>query len=227
MIKGPFQNCRDNDRFSREAHILSHLVCDGIVGLRHCFRQEKKCWIVLDYLPGHNLKDLQNKSLLSVDKAGWIIGRLGRLLEFCHQRGWAHCDICPENIQSHGSRIWLLDFGASLSLGQAYPWRRQVRPVWSSPALLDGKGRVSPADDTYSLTLLACQLLTGQHPAKRFTADTSDAVPTHHAAANSRWARKLQRPGRLSRRQWKFLQDALEHPAGLSAQDLSVQALGW
>ena len=141
------------------------------------------------------------------------MARLSKILEQCHNRGWAHCDVCPGNILVKGSQLCLLDFGAALALGQRFPLRRQVRPVWSSPSLLTGKGRVSPTDDVYSLLLLSCYLLSGQ------------TAPVRKDFSRS--ARALDRPNRLSRRQWHFLQQALECPERVTIQDLAIQALGW
>ncbi|WP_281647497.1 hypothetical protein [Parendozoicomonas sp. Alg238-R29] len=215
IVKGPFLPCADENRFQREADILQQLPLQGVAGLRQCFRERRRCWLVFDRIPGATISDCGFGNLFP-ERAGWLIAKLSRILSMCHQRGWAHCDICPANVQLHGSKVWLLDFGASLALGKRYPWQRQVRPAWSSPSLLEGKGRVSPTDDVYSLLLLSGLLLTGQQP-----------FPGPSRTDFSRWSRRLDRPGRLSRRQWHFLQRSLEHPNNLTAQDLAVQALGW
>ena len=214
IIKGPFSPCDDGGRqFAHEAEVLSALAMREVVGLRQCFRDRRRCWLKLDWLPGTNL----GRQPSCPARAGWMIARLARILRACHSRGWIHGDICPGNVQVDGQRVWLLDFGAALALGQHYPWRRQVRPEWSSPALLAGEGRVSERDDAYSLMLLACLLLIGQQPPS----------PSPGSAEFRHWARKLHRPSRLSRRQWSFFRRLLEKPDEVKIQDLAIQAVGW
>lgn len=217
VVKGPFVPETIDKQFEHEADVLQRLAIQQVVGLRQCFRERKRCWLVFDRLPGCTLSyDVMScKTTTHHQRVGWLVVRLARTLALCHDRGWIHCDICPANVLVNGSQFWLLDFGAALALGQRYPQRRQVRPIWSSPALLAGEGRVSPADDVYSLLLLACYLLTG--------------LPHRELQRKDfyRSARPVITSRCLSRRQWHFLQQGLEHPGSVTLPDLAVQALGW
>ncbi len=220
IIKGPFSSSPFEQRFSHEARVLSELSVTGVVGLRQCLRLSGRCWLVLEHLPGQSLERELDHGVVSYgavkpDRAGSLIARIARIVHLCHRQGWVHCDICPANIQIQGSQVWLLDFGAALAKGGLYPWCRQVRPGWSSPALKAGQGLVSEADDVYSLLWLAVVLLSHQRP-----------LSLSECACRRNY-RQLQRPRYLSRRQWQFLRRGLEHPGQIAVQDLADQALGW
>ncbi|MCL6271095.1 protein kinase [Sansalvadorimonas sp. 2012CJ34-2] len=207
VMKGPFSPSPLEERFAHESKVLSQLNIEGVVGLRNCLRAPRRCWLIMDRLPGNSL----DKVSIAPERAGWLIARIARLLALCHQKSWVHGDICPGNIQVNGRKVWLLDFGAALPLGKRYPVKRQMRPVWSSPTLINGSGKVSTGDDVYSLMLLGCSLLSGSRR----------ACPKVHSGC--RW----QRPGRLSRRQWRFISQGLERPETIHIHDLVTQALGW
>ncbi|HCF4203290.1 TPA: serine/threonine protein kinase [Pseudomonas aeruginosa] len=79
----------------------------------------KNHYIVMEYLPGENLKDCLDK--VPMDKVPYLIAQLASAAKFLEERSLVHRDIKPENIVvlDDYSRLVLLDFGVIRLVGRA------------------------------------------------------------------------------------------------------------
>ncbi len=96
-------------RFEREAQLLAQLNHQNI-GAIHGFeqdRQEGLSYLVLEYVPGENLR-----GPVAIEEIDAIVRQLIDALEEAHECGIVHRDLKPANIKiTPGGKIKVLDFG--------------------------------------------------------------------------------------------------------------------
>ena len=150
---------------------------------------------LLDGLPLSKVLGERNGTPLDRAHALAIVRDIASALAYAHSRGVVHGDLNPRNVFiTHDGEIRLLAFGPAASgVSEAV-----VGQHYASVQVLQGE--VPEArDDTFSLSCLAYELLTGQHP-------------FHHGTALSARALRLSvpRPAGLTRRTWQMLRAGLQ-----------------
>jgi hypothetical protein len=134
-----------------------------------------------------------------------VIRDVGAAIAHAHSRGVVHGDINPQNIfiTARGD-LRVLDFGASnrLVADPAAPDNeikptRFATPGYASCQVLEGT-RPDARDDVFALACVAYRLLCGEHPFSE-----GSAVDARAAGSSAR------KPVKLSRRQWRVLQEGL------------------
>src|ERR1700757_3462258 len=84
------------DRFSREAKMVAGLSHHNIVAVIDRGDNEGSPYIVFEYIPGENLKQLIGRTgPLDVGRALELGIEIARGLEFAHQKGFVHRDVKP------------------------------------------------------------------------------------------------------------------------------------
>lgn len=98
-------------RFLREARVLSKLEHPNICRIYDLIEEGGNNYLVLELIPGTNLRDYSSKSLSGHTKLK-IIREISGVLAAAHGKGVVHRDLKPENIMitPEGS-VKLLDFG--------------------------------------------------------------------------------------------------------------------
>lgn len=107
-----FEN-KMNASFQAECEALMNLDYPNIIKIYDTFSSKKFHYIILEYCPLGSLKDYS--SPLSIQQFRDISLTILKTIKYCHDKGFAHCDIKPSNflIDIHG-KIKLADFGLSL-----------------------------------------------------------------------------------------------------------------
>lgn len=103
------------ERFEREATLLKELKSDHIVGLNDYFIEEKRCYLVLEYVKGQSLRQLiESTGALASDRVLDLARQMADMLEFLHGRQIIHRDFTPDNLilQENGS-LKLIDFNVA------------------------------------------------------------------------------------------------------------------
>ena len=109
-------------RFFREASAYDSFGVDGIPRLmesnsHHHGNASMVPYIVTEFVEGPTLRTWRDsQSIISIETAITITGRLLDILDACHAKGCVHRDVKPDNIILEGgdpARVWLLDFGIS------------------------------------------------------------------------------------------------------------------
>jgi serine/threonine protein kinase len=133
------------------------------------FHQDWPC-LVMEYVPGSNLKQYNERRRLAPRRAAALVAQLARVLEYAHGRGVIHQDIKPQNIliEEEGERPRLIDFGLS-RLRDAWMDDREGpsggTPAYMAPEQALGEWeRVGPASDVFALGGVLYFLLTGHAP---------------------------------------------------------------
>ncbi len=216
LMKGPFTTEQQSLQpyILNEARMLLRLKgIEGIPKLEGLVRAEGRTWLLQQWLKGICPIMSAGKG---IQAAARTVAQLAPILAACHGRGVCHCDLHPANLGYSDGRLWLFDFGAALSAGTLYPYRRQLSYGFASPALLKGEGKVSFADDNFSLLILAWAIWTGSHPFNgRVPADTTVAVEL------------LNRPDGMNRRDFNWFKSNLAHPESVSLGDIFIRAKSW
>lgn len=168
------------DRFMREARALARLqhprivtVYDfGVAGMLH--------YLLMEYVDGPNLRDVQRHARLASAQALKIVSEICEALQFAHDKGVVHRDIKPENVlldrQGH---VKITDFGIAKMFGPDVETVMLTggdvvgTPHYMAPEQIEHPGDVDHRADIYSLGVVFYELLTGELPLGKFGAPSS------------------------------------------------------
>jgi len=108
---------------AREAQILSQLNHTSIARLLdQGIFDEKRNFLVLEWIDGKNLRDHCDKNDLNLAQVSRLFLQLCQAVSHCHAREILHLDLKPENVLIEGAgmetRAKLIDFGAALTFRQ-------------------------------------------------------------------------------------------------------------
>ena len=163
------QNLDFRERFRQEALAAANLSHPNIVTVHDFGYDEGKLFIVMEYIPGTDLKTiLKKKGAMGLDEAIPLIVQACAGIGYAHRAGLIHCDVKPHNmLVTPDSRLKVTDFGIARALSTIHP-EEQHEVVWGSPQYFSpevaGGGAPSPASDVYSLGVILYEMLTGQLP---------------------------------------------------------------
>lgn len=169
------------ERFRREARAAASLSQPNIVGIYDVGQEDGIDYIVMEYIPGENLKDIIRKEApLSIDRALDITKQISAALHHAHQRNIVHRDIKPHNILiTPDGQVKVTDFGIARAISASSFTQAGVvvgSVQYSSPEQAKG-GVVGPQSDLYSLGCVLYEMLTGVVP---FQGDTSVSIALKH-----------------------------------------------
>jgi serine/threonine-protein kinase len=181
------------DQFHREARAAANLSHPNIVTVYDFGLQEDRLYIVMEYVPGTDLK-----AILRRDGRFEMNDAITLMLQACdgighaHRSGLVHCDIKPQNLLvTQDQRLKVVDFGIARALATVSPDEKYA-VVWGSPKYFSpeqARGSApSPASDVYSLGVVFFEMLTGQLP---FLADSSEELARQHRELPPPSLRKL------------------------------------
>ena len=169
------------ERFRREARSAASLSHPNVVNIYDVGQENGTDYIVMEYIPGDNLKNLIKKEApFSARRALDICRQIAEALNHAHQRNIIHRDIKPHNIlvMSDG-QIKVTDFGIARAISaSSFTQAGMVIGTvqYASPEQSRG-GEVGPQSDIYSLGCVLYELLTGRVP---FKGDTPVAIAMQH-----------------------------------------------
>ncbi len=164
------------ERFNREARALARLNHPNIVAVHDFGRAGTLHYLVMEYVDGGNLRQIESAGRLTPDQALAIVPQICEALQFAHNEGIVHRDIKPENILlDKKGRVKITDFGIAKILGlvtEAAPLTgaRDVvgTPHYMAPEQIEKPQSVDHRADIYSLGVVFYEMLTGELPLGRF-----------------------------------------------------------
>jgi len=170
LLRRRFANDPDfRDRFRQEARAAANLSHPNIVTVHDFVLDAKQLYIVMEYVPGQDLKAKQKeKGRFSIKESIFLISQACSGIGYAHRAGLVHCDVKPQNmLVTPDHRLKVVDFGIARALATITPDER-VDIVWGSPLYFSpeqaaGKAP-SPASDVYSLGIVLYEMLTGRLP---------------------------------------------------------------
>src|SRR5215210_2234610 len=119
------------ERFRREARMVASLSHQNIVAVIDRGEHDGRQFIVFEYVPGENLKQLVERTgPLPVDRALELGIQIARGLSFAHAAGLVHRDVKPQNVLLNGDgQAKVTDFGIARSLDVSHEGMTQTGTV--------------------------------------------------------------------------------------------------
>ncbi|MBK8618530.1 MAG: serine/threonine protein kinase [Anaerolineales bacterium] len=171
--------------FRMEARAAANLSHPNIVTVHDFGFADNLLFIVMEFIPGKDLKQLiRERGRFTVEAGIPLIIQACAGLGYAHRAGLVHCDVKPHNmLVSPDGRLKVTDFGIARALATiAIGERNDI--VWGSPLYFapeQAQGEApSPASDVYSIGVVMYELLCGTPP---FTASTADELARLHISA--------------------------------------------
>lgn len=186
-------NMEFRNRFRQEARAVANLSHPNIVTIHDFGLHENRLYIVMEYVPGTDLKAIMNRyGKIGIDDGIRLIIQACEGIGYAHQSGIVHCDIKPQNLLvTPEKKVRVVDFGIARALATISP-DEKTDVVWGSPKYFSPEQASGnpplPASDVYSLGVVLYETLTGQVP---FHADTPVEMARLHRDVPPPSPRKL------------------------------------
>ncbi len=168
-------------RFHREAQSAANLTHPNIVAVYDFGQDQGRPYIVMEYVPGQDLRTLlEQNGVLSVRQAVEIGAQVCAGVGYAHRSGLVHGDLKPGNVLVRPDRqAKVADFGLARALGES-AMDEEGELVWGTPAYFAPEqatgGTLVPATDVYAIGVILYEGLTGQLP---FSGDDADVARKH------------------------------------------------
>ena len=168
-------------RFRREAHAAAKLNHPNIVQIYDTGVDDGRYYIVMEYLPELNLKEIIKRyAPLPLDRVVEFGTACCEALSHAHRQGLVHRDVKPANVLfTDDGRAKLSDFGIAAAAGEAGLTDDGMvlgSAHYISPEQAQG-APAGPLSDIYSLGVTLYEALTGRLP---FGGDTAADIAAQH-----------------------------------------------
>ena len=163
------------ERFKREAQAAASLRSAHVVQVLDYGVHEDTPFLVMELLQGQSLADcIEREKRLTPERTLTVITQVARAIGRAHAAGIVHRDLKPDNIflirEDDQELAKVLDFGIAKTTGPRFggmETRTGVTmgtPYYMSPEQVEGKKALDHRSDLWSLTVIACECLTGVRP---------------------------------------------------------------
>jgi sigma-B regulation protein RsbU (phosphoserine phosphatase) len=165
------------ERFLREAKILTWLDHPGIVTIYDVGHENGTAYIAMEFLKGVELsRHIEPATLLPLAKTLDIIARVAEALDYAHEQGVIHRDVKPGNFMydADSDVVKITDFGISKQEDFSKTRVGVIlgSPFYMSPEQVFATG-VTGRSDIFSLGTSLYQMVCGAYP---FIGDAGPAV---------------------------------------------------
>jgi serine/threonine protein kinase len=163
-------------KFKHEIEALTRIDHPGVIGVLDTGSMPDGVpFIVMQYVEGVSLRSVMKLTPegMGFEHAADIIHQIGHALTAAHEKGIVHRDLKPENIMIRGlsggdEQVKIIDFGiAKVKDSQLAPSTVIIATAgtiaYMAPEQLNARP-VSGSADTYSLSAIAYEMLTGRRP---------------------------------------------------------------
>ncbi|MGD2245402.1 MAG: protein kinase [Candidatus Aminicenantes bacterium] len=169
------------ERFQNELKYARKVSHKNVCRMYHLSKDNDSHYIVMEYVPGENLKSMiRMTKQLSVNSAVNIARQVCEGLAEAHRLGVVHRDLKPSNIMiDREGTARIMDFGIARSLetdGLTGPGLMVGTPEYMSPEQAEGK-RADQRSDIYSLGIILFEMVAGKVP---FEGKTPISVALKH-----------------------------------------------
>jgi len=106
------------ERFQREARLIARLEHPHLLPVYDFDGEHDPPYIVMRYLEGGTLKQVQQKGRIPRDELLYILRQLAGALDYAHRQGVVHRDLKPSNVMiDREGNAFLTDFGIARAVG--------------------------------------------------------------------------------------------------------------
>ncbi len=167
-------------RFQKEAAVLSSMSHAGIVGIIDGGNVGGRPYLVMEYVPGTNLRYLLKNVRVPMDKLIGYLVQILAALHYAHGKGVVHRDVKPENVVIGKDQIVkLADFGVAgltknalgpdgAPMGMTGTSTALGTAAYAAPEQLKDARTAGPQADLYSVGVMLYEILTGELPMGAF-----------------------------------------------------------
>jgi TolB-like protein len=172
------------DRFPREIQIVAQLSHPHILPLHDSGEMGGFLFYVMPFVEGESLRErLTREGRLPVRDAVRILREVTDALAYAHEHGIVHRDIKPDNVMLSGRHALVTDFGVAKAVSAAGGEKLTTvgmalgTPAYMSPEQAMGETDLDHRSDIYALGAMAYEMLTGEPP---FDRPTAQAILSAH-----------------------------------------------
>jgi serine/threonine protein kinase/tetratricopeptide (TPR) repeat protein len=157
------------ERFQREARLIARLEHPHLLPVYDFDSDHDPPYIVMRYLEGGTLKQVQQQGQVPRDELLYILRQLAGALDYAHRQGIVHRDLKPSNVMiDREGNAFLTDFGIARAAGVEKDLTGTGlmigTPGYMAPEQARADGMADKAADIYSLGVIAFEVLTGSPP---------------------------------------------------------------
>jgi serine/threonine protein kinase/beta-lactam-binding protein with PASTA domain len=158
------------ERFVREARASARLTHENIVGVYDQGEDQGTVYLVMEYVPGHTLRDLiRAQAPMSPARALVLIEPVLAALAAAHRAGLIHRDVKPENVLiADDGRIKVADFGLAKAVSTDTQHTATAGVLIGTVSYLAPElvvnGSADARADVYAAGVLLYEMLTGRKP---------------------------------------------------------------
>lgn len=168
------------ERFRREAQAVAQLSHPNIVSIFDWGSVAGTYYMVMEYVPGENLKERLRRGAVPESDALDIAAQTAAALSIAHQHGIIHRDIKPQNILlAPSGLVKVVDFGIAYTPGVTQLTRTNA-VAGTAHYLSPEQAQSKPLDqrtDIYSLGVVLFEMVTGREP---FQGGSLVEIAMHH-----------------------------------------------
>jgi len=166
------------ERFHQEVEVAARLQHPHILPLHDSGEADGFLYYVMPYVEGMTLRTrLRKERELPVGEAVRILRDVADAMVEAHARGVIHRDLKPENIMLTGRHAVVADFGVAKAVSEATGKQRLTTagvamgtPTYMAPEQATADPLTDHRADIYALGVVAYEMLTGEPPFVRTTA---------------------------------------------------------
>jgi tRNA A-37 threonylcarbamoyl transferase component Bud32 len=160
------RRAKAEEMLKKEFDILMRLSHPQIVKAWKSFKEKEKTYLVLDYIPGENLRQIisQKEPASQKQVLDWA-KQLAEIMVYLHSLNppLIHRDISPDNIVlGANEKLILIDFGAANEFLEQATGTLIGKQAYIPPEQF--KGRATTTSDIYAFGATLYFLITGQDP---------------------------------------------------------------
>jgi TolB-like protein/tRNA A-37 threonylcarbamoyl transferase component Bud32 len=177
VLRSELASAMGGDRFPREIQIVAQLTHPHILPLHDSGEVDGMLYYVMPFVDGESLRQkLTREKTLSLREAVKILREVADALAYAHEHGIIHRDIKPDNVMLSGRHALVTDFGVAKAVTAAGADKLTTvgialgTPAYMSPEQAMGETDLDARSDIYSLGAMAYEMLAGEPPFNRTTA---------------------------------------------------------
>jgi serine/threonine protein kinase len=153
-------------RFQREAKVGASLNHPNIVGVYDTVTDDEGVLIVMEYVPGHTLRDEIARGPIDPVRAIEVLCAVASALDHAHEHGVVHRDVKPANvlIDDRAGQVKVADLGIATAAEHSRITNSGAvmgTASYMAPERLDG-GAGDKGVDIYALAAVAFEMLSGR-----------------------------------------------------------------